>query len=83
MINAISVTATKDYHVIVELEDGRSFNIDMSYILSESGSVIQPLKRIEEFQKVFIQKGIVTWPSGFDIDPYYLISIGILIDKTA
>jgi hypothetical protein len=82
-INAISVAATEDFHLIVKLEDGRSFNFNMSYILKETGPIVQPLKNIEEFQKVFIQHGIVTWPSGFDIDPYFLIANGILIDKSA
>jgi hypothetical protein len=60
MINAISVTATEDFHIIVKLEDGRSFNIDMSYILKETGTIVQPLKNFKEFRQVFIQHGIVS-----------------------
>jgi hypothetical protein len=72
MIKALKVIATTDFQIIVELEDGRSLKMDMNFLKEESGPVVDPLKKIEEFKKVFINQGIVTWPSGYDIDPYLL-----------
>lgn len=83
MINAIQVVATDDFSLIVNLEDGRSVKLDMNFILAESGSVVEPLKNFNEFKKVFIRNGIVTWPTGYDIDPYFIESEGVLITRTA
>jgi hypothetical protein len=83
MINAVKVVATDNYFIIIDLEDGRALKLDMNYIKNESGIVIEPLKKIDEFKKVFVKNGIVTWPTGYDIDPYFLESEGTLITKTA
>ena len=34
---------------------------------------IDPIKTIEGFRRVFVRNGIITWPSGYDIDPYFLM----------
>lgn len=83
MINAIRVVANVDFSVVINLEDGRTLRLDMSFILNEFGSVVQPLQNIEEFKKVFIRNGIVTWPTGYDIDPDFLETQGIFITKIA
>ena len=73
MIKAISVKANDDFSILVSLEDGRIVRMDMSFIQDKSGPVVEPLKNIEEFKRVFVNKGIVTWPTGYDIHPYFLI----------
>lgn len=83
MINAVSVLATDDFFIIVKLADSRSIKLNMSFIHNESGSIVTPIQKIEEFKKVFIQNGIVTWPSGYDIDPYFLINNASPFTKTA
>lgn len=79
MINAIKVEPTDDFKILIDLEDGRKIEFDMNYIHSENGVVIDPLKDIKNFKKVFIKNGIVTWPTGYDIDPYYLESAGTIV----
>jgi hypothetical protein len=79
MIKAIKVEAFSDYTLVVSLEDGRKLKLDLSYIQSESGPVVEPLKKLTGFKQVFIQDGIVTWPSGFDIDPYYVVESGVSV----
>lgn len=44
MIEAISVEALNDFSIVVSLEDGRSIKMDMSYLKSLSGPVVDPLK---------------------------------------
>lgn len=83
MIKAIHVTASDDYSIYVTLEDGRKLRIDMAFIKNQSGSVVDPLKNLAEFKKVFVRNGIVTWSTGYDIDPYYLIEQGTIINKIA
>ena len=83
MTKAVQVFANDNYTILVILEDGRSVEFDLNYINQESGPVVDPLKVLSEFKKVFIRNGIVTWPTGYDIDPYYLLEQGILKSKSA
>ena len=83
MIRAICVAANDDYTILVTLEDGRTLKVDMAFVKTRSGPVVDPLKTLSEFKNVFIRNGIVTWATGFDIDPYYLVQEGSVINKTA
>jgi hypothetical protein len=83
MIKAIQVVANDDYTIQVNLEDGRIIKMDMNFIKTLAGPVVDPLKALLEFKKVFVRNGIVTWNTGFDIDPYYLIEQGVVVSKTA
>jgi hypothetical protein len=81
MTRAISVKAYDNKSILVTLDDGRILLHEMSDIENKSGPVIQSLKNDEEFKKVFISNGIVTWPSGYDIDPEYLIESSQLVSN--
>ena len=83
MIKAVKVVANDDYSILVTLEDGRAMRMDMAFIRSQSGPVVEPLKQLQEFRKVFIRNGIVTWTTGYDIDPYFLIENGSVTSKSA
>jgi hypothetical protein len=83
MIKAIGVTAHPDFTISVNLEDGRTLKMDMNFVQYLSGPVVDPLKNFSEFSKVFVRNGIVTWTTGYDIDPYYLAEQGIVVSKTA
>lgn len=80
MIKAISVQAFADYTIKVTLEDGRVVIMDMGYVKDLKGPVVEPLKDSETFKKVFVRNGIVTWQSGYDIDPYYLVESGEIVE---
>jgi hypothetical protein len=83
MIKAISVEALSDYTILVSLEDGRTIKMDMNYLKSLSGPVVDPLKDPKTFKNVFVRNGIVTWKTGYDIDPYYLIETGAVVKNEA
>ncbi len=83
MTKAIQVLANDDYSILVTLEDGRQIRVDLTFIKNESGPVVDPLKILSEFKKVFVRNGIVTWPTGYDIDPYFLVEQGFVTNKTA
>lgn len=83
MIKAISVEAVSDYTILVSLEDGRTIKMDMSYLKSLSGPVIDPLKDLKVFKNVFVRNGIVTWQTGYDIDPYHLVETGNVVRNEA
>jgi hypothetical protein len=83
MIKSIHVTANDDFTITASLEDGRVIKMDMNFIQNLNGPVVDPIKKISEFKKVFVRNGIITWSTGFDIDPYYLIEQGVVVSKTA
>jgi hypothetical protein len=83
MIRAVSVRAGDDYCIVVNLEDGRVVKMDMAFIKAQSGPVVDPIKDLSEFRKAFIRDGIVTWKTGFDIDPYFLIEETEVISSEA
>jgi hypothetical protein len=57
--------------------------MDMSYLKSLSGPVIDPLKDLKVFKNVFVRNGIVTWQTGYDIDPYHLVETGYVVRNEA
>ena len=66
----------------VKWKNGEIYLYDMSYLSSyEGGPMIQPLKKISYFKKVFLEYGCPTWPNGFDIDSAYIAMKGKLIKK--
>jgi hypothetical protein len=83
MTKAIQVVARDNFTILVTLEDGKIIEMNMAFLKTLSGPVVDPLKNLSEFKKVFVRNGIVTWPTGFDIDPYFLVESGTVTDKTA
>jgi hypothetical protein len=45
--------------------------------------VVEPLKQLTEFKRVFVKNGMVIWPTGYDVDPYYLIENGTVMNISA
>ncbi|MGO9484191.1 MAG: DUF2442 domain-containing protein [Rhodomicrobium sp.] len=45
---------------------------DCSDILSEGGSMVEPLRDPQMFKRVLVQCGVPAWPNGFDIDAIQL-----------
>jgi hypothetical protein len=84
MIKALKVSANDDYSIIVSLEDGRVIRFDMAFVKSLTGPVVSPLRDPLQFKQVFIRNGVVTWTTGYDIDPYHLIEQGqVVANRTA
>lgn len=83
MIRAISAFVFDDYTIQVSLEGGRVVKMDMHYLKNITVPVVDPLKDPKAFQKVFVRNGIVTWQTGYDIDPYYLIEAGVVVGNNA
>jgi hypothetical protein len=61
-----------DYRIAVEFSDDTIGERDFSFIKTESGPMLEPLKEPAYFQRVFVEEGVLTWPNGYDWDPIAL-----------
>jgi hypothetical protein len=61
-----------DFRLAVEFSDDTIGERDFSFIKSESGPMLEPLKEPKYFQRVFVEDGVLTWPNGYDWDPIAL-----------
>ena len=66
-INYIIEIKVGDYTLDCEMANGRTYRYDMHFLLESSGEVIEPLKSLEEFKKVFLESGSLEWPNGYCI----------------
>lgn len=59
-----------NYCLAVEFLDGTKGIVDMKELIhSLSAGVFSSLKKVENFNKVFLDCGVVTWSEGIDIAP--------------
>ena len=78
----IEVKANDDFTLECGMENGEIFKYDMSYLKDyEGGPMIQPLKDIRYFKKVYLEAGVLEWPNGFDIDGTAIALNGKLTQK--
>jgi hypothetical protein len=60
------------HRLAIEFSDDTIGERDFSSIVSESGSMLEPLKDPTYFRRVFVEDGVMTWPNGYDWDPIAL-----------
>ena len=78
----LKVEVTDGFVLECEMENGDVYEYDMSFVSERTGSMIQPLKDIDYFKKVFIELGCLTWPNGFNTDGGSVAVRGKLISKS-
>src|ERR1700744_3438576 len=72
MIDVISVKPLGGYRLRVGFSDGAVGTHDFSATAARDGEMVQPLKDLAFFARVFVELGALTWPNGFDLDPIAL-----------
>lgn len=45
---------------------------DFSWMIKETGPMIEPLHDVALFSRVFVEDGALTWPNGYDAAPAWL-----------
>jgi hypothetical protein len=45
---------------------------DFFIIVNEGGPMVEPLRDLDYFKRVFLEFGAPTWPNGFDVAPAWL-----------
>lgn len=61
------VTATADFRLICTFDNNVIKEYDFAPTFKKKGSMIEPLRKISYFKKVFLEMGVPTWPNGFDV----------------
>lgn len=72
MIKVRTVKPVGGFRLAVEFSDDTRGERDFSFIRSESGPMLEPLKDADYFRRVFVEDGVLTWPNGYDWDPIAL-----------
>lgn len=67
MIHKIVKVESKGHKLICHYPESEVVEYDMSDILDDSGTMIEPLQDKAFFAKVFLVSGVPTWPNGFDV----------------
>jgi hypothetical protein len=60
------------FRLRVRFNDGSEGTHNFAAMVSEPGSMIEPLRDEAYFARVFLEFGAPTWPNGFDIAPEWL-----------
>lgn len=72
IINITKVDVLGNFRLRVRFSDGTAGIHDFNEIVSEPGPMVEPLKNLEFFNRVFISMGVLAWPNGYDIDAIQL-----------
>ena len=72
MIKVRKVKALEGHRLTIEFSDDTVGERDFSFITEEAGPMLEPLKDVDYFRRVFVEDGVLTWPNGYDWDPIAL-----------
>lgn len=77
LLDIIDVEYQSEYKLTLTFENGEKKRVDLKDRLN--GPIFEPLKKIDYFKKVFVDKnlGTIAWPNGADKAPDTLYQIGI------
>jgi hypothetical protein len=69
IVRVRTVRAIDGARIAVTFSNGASGVADLSALLAQSGSMLEPLCDPLFFARVFVESGAPTWPNGYDLDP--------------
>lgn len=71
MIEIVHVTKVEKlggFRLRLTFSDGTVGERDFSDLVAETGAMVEPLRHLAVFNRVFIECGVLAWPNGFDLD---------------
>ncbi|MFN3347970.1 DUF2442 domain-containing protein [Pseudorhodoplanes sp.] len=72
MIKVSRIEWLGGHRLSFRFSDDSAGEYDFAALVRESGPMIEPLRDIDYFRRVFLEFGAPTWPNGFDIAPDWL-----------
>ena len=67
-IDVVRVEPRGGYRLAVAFSDGSEGERDFADLIAEGGEMVEPLRDVAFFARVFLDDGVLTWPNGFDLD---------------
>ncbi len=68
LIKVLQVKPLDGHRLWLRFSNGREGVRDLSDVLAEGGTMVEPLNDPAMFARVFLECGVLTWPNGFDLD---------------
>jgi hypothetical protein len=68
MVDVLKIKGLDGYRVWLRFTDGQEGIWDMRAMVEEGGPMLEPLRDMTFFKRVFVEYGAPTWPNGFDVD---------------
>jgi hypothetical protein len=68
LIDVVRVEPRGGYRLAVAFSDGSEGERDFADLMAEGGEMVEPLRDVAFFARVFLDDGVLTWPNGFDLD---------------
>jgi hypothetical protein len=68
LIDVVRVEPRGGYRLAVAFSDGSEGERDFADLIAEGGEMVEPLRDVAFFARVFLDDGVLTWPNGFDLD---------------
>jgi Protein of unknown function (DUF2442) len=68
LIDVVRVEPRGGYRLAVAFSDGSEGERDFADLIAEGGEMVEPLRDVTFFARVFLDDGVLTWPNGFDLD---------------
>ena len=72
MIKVAKIKHVGGYRLRASFSDGMAGEYDFSVIVGGGGPMVEPLRDLVFFDRVFLEDGAPTWPNGFDVAPGWL-----------
>ena len=69
MIKVIEARYLGDFQIDVIFSDGKEGVFDGRVLLQRTGSLLEPLRVENYFQRFFIDAGALSWPNGLELSP--------------
>ena len=72
MIKVSKIDWVGEHRLRFPLNDESIGEYDFAKIVEETGPMLEPLRNLDYFKRVFVEFGAPTWPNGFDVAPGWL-----------
>lgn len=77
----VTKVKAKGFTLVCEFQDGVVVEYDMSWVKEDDGEMVQGLKAPKAFAAVFVDRGVPTWPNGFDVSPSTIYRDGARVKR--
>ena len=82
MIKVIEARYLGDFQVALNFSNGKEGVFDGRALLERSGSLLEPLRNENYFQRFFIDAGALCWPNGLELSPARLYETSKILEVT-